>query len=244
MEERQDEEVMKPPRLLSGTVGAELGSYTNCAGRWGPFFDSSSGISFDILVEPFILKDSDGFNGHTIASANRVYVNTLLHTFDTDSRRRLVAAMLLVSTVIVFGMLAPIPSFGRLTVAIGDLMHAPLFGSMTLLTLLLLDHAHPRQRAGIILLRMIVVITLVFGFGLLMEFNQLMVGRHAALHDVVANGLGIVAASLWYGARTLVRQRDHHRPIAGVMLAGAGLLLIIASWQPMMLLARAFERFI
>lgn len=172
-------------------------------------------------------------------------MNTLDRKIDTASSRRLIAAMLVVSLTIVIGMLAPIPSFGRLTEAIGDLVHAPMFGSLTVLILLTLDLLRPLslQRRAAPLVRLGPVMIGVFAFGLLMELNQLMVGRHAALHDVIANSLGIIAAGLWYCSRMVVQRQPNLRMVSATMLVGAGTLLVIASWQPMMLLASAFERF-
>lgn len=100
------------------------------------------------------------------------------------------------------GLLVPLPLEGRLGSAIGDLAHAPLFGGMSIAILLIwqrmrpLEANSPRWPRRQWFFRIAQVGLFVFTGGILVEFAQMLTGRKAALHDVIANGLGILAASM------------------------------------------------
>jgi hypothetical protein len=137
-------------------------------------------------------------------------------------------------TIAVVGLLAPIPFVGRAAQAIGDLAHAPLFAGLTLGILYLLDRLRPIGELGrSAAIRLAFVFAGFFTFGIAIELLQRRFGRTAALHDVMANGIGILAATLWYGSRNLQRFRPDLRTLPRVLLASAGFVLAIAWWSPL-----------
>lgn len=127
--------------------------------------------------------------------------------------------------LIVFLLLVPIPLKSRTAIAIGDLAHAPLFGMIALGILLLL-----RLRFGDLLpigtVFFVVFSVLLFGVGI--EIAQSMSGRMAAVHDAVANGLGIIAAVVSYYA--IAMRRTAPWTSGTLALVAVGILAI--AWRP------------
>ena len=96
-----------------------------------------------------------------------------------------------------FLMLVPLPFEGRLEATLVDLGHAPMFGGITLAVLWLWQRFRPLSRFGRDWIgRLALVALCVFAFGIAIEIAQSLTGRKAAMHDVVANGLGIAAMTL------------------------------------------------
>ncbi|WP_283433350.1 hypothetical protein [Neorhodopirellula lusitana] len=96
-----------------------------------------------------------------------------------------------------FMLLVPLPLKSRIGSAIGDLAHAPMFGGIFIAILLLWHRVSPLDQFGRAWLGRIALVTLcVFILGILVELAQTLTGRKAASHDVVANGLGILAAGM------------------------------------------------
>lgn len=104
-------------------------------------------------------------------------------------------------SVALVGLLVPMPVSGRMAGSIGNMAHAPLFAGLTMLTLVLLQTMRP-QRFGSStwIKRLLLVAATLFVAGILVEMLQGMIGRSASVHDAIANGLGILAASAWFVA--------------------------------------------
>ena len=136
--------------------------------------------------------------------------------------------------LVVAGLLTPIPFIGRIGTALGDLAHAPLFGGIALGIFCLLDRFRPLPGPGVSLaVRSMLVLVGLFAFGVAIELTQQFFGRSAAVHDAVANGLGILAATFWVWARSFPPDRWWSPRI---LLSSAGFLLAIAWWNPLMIL--------
>lgn len=152
-------------------------------------------------------------------------------------RRRgivLVAIGLLVAAVV--SLLIPLPFTGRIAVSIGNLAHAPLFGSLTLVALSLLQQVRPLKNLPSLWVRCGIVALSLFTFGIAMEVLQKYSGRSAAWHDVMANGMGILAAACLFFAWQLPRMRPAVRWLPRALLTAAGVCLGIASWTPLAML--------
>lgn len=155
-------------------------------------------------------------------------------TSGRSGNRGIVMVTGLVFLLAVIGLVMPVPFQGRVAVATGDLAHAPLFGGIALILLWLLERFRPvaalpfREWVG----RSVLVFLILFAFGAGMELVQNVMGRHAAFHDAVANGLGILAAILCFWAWQLSRRKTKSRWIPRSMFLAAGFLLAIAWWTP------------
>ncbi len=133
-------------------------------------------------------------------------------------------AFVVLSGCIIASLVVPIPIHGRASEAIGDLFHAPLFGSIAAVVLLLLRRRFDRQ---IPVQTVITAVSLVFTFGVLIELVQSVSGRSPNLHDVVSNTLGILTAVLVYYAYSLHRST----PKLSMLLVLAGIGLIWVAWR-------------
>jgi hypothetical protein len=150
------------------------------------------------------------------------------------SQRGLAAIAIATMTVAVVGLLAPIPMVGRAAYAIGDLAHAPLFAGLTLGILYLLDRLRPVGKLGIsAAIRLALVFAGFFAFGIAIELLQARTGRNAALHDVMGNGSGILAATLWYWSRNLQKYQPDQHLLRRLLLASAGVVIAVAWWSPL-----------
>ncbi len=131
----------------------------------------------------------------------------------TGQRYRVVMSIGAVLMVAVVGLLIPIPITSHWTYAIGDLSHAPFFGLVALIVHRLLDRYRPLPADSLSqrVMRTVMVSVGLFLFGAVMERAQTMMGRQAAVHDAVANGLGIMAAACWYWAMHIKRCQPHAR---------------------------------
>ncbi len=139
--------------------------------------------------------------------------------------------MLVVACLILFGLLVPISQNGRVYTAAGDLVHAPLFGSIAFA---LLQFAGRRNRKLLPLHVALTVALLVAGFGVLIEFAQAYFGRTTSVNDAIANGLGVAAALLYYYAVALhVSARR-----TSILLLLSSALVLVAAWRaPMAVIA-------
>ena len=141
-------------------------------------------------------------------------------------------AAVVVAAAIV-ALLVPIPFRGRLAVATGDFVHAPLFCGITLVLLFVLERIRPlRDRWRMLALRSFAILVCLFLFGVGMELAQLRFGRSAAIHDAVANGLGINIGVLIYWSTVLRRFQPERKWWRRMLLAAVGFLLAIAWWRP------------
>lgn len=130
-------------------------------------------------------------------------------------------------------LLIPVPLRGRIADAVSDLAHAPLFGGVTVSILLLWYRVRPLNGFGRDWLGRIALVALcVFIVGILVEMLQTLTGRTAALHDVVANGIGILAAaSLCIGLLNHLH-RPRHRALTVAMIALTVVLACVAMITP------------
>lgn len=122
-------------------------------------------------------------------------------------QKRIAIGLLLTFAFVLIALLCPIPFMGRSASALGDLVHAPLFGSLALAWLWLWQRTRPlegeqtpaRSHQGRRLVgRGAVVWIVLSSFGAIMEYIQSGMGRSMSLHDAVANSLGIAAAIALY----------------------------------------------
>lgn len=144
--------------------------------------------------------------------------------------------------VVILSLLFPVPFHGRAATAVGDLVHAPLFASLTLGCLWVLQRLKPLQADSAddsnvpitqLLRRGLAVWFAVSLFGALMEVAQAGFGRSMSRHDAIANAIGSAAAVLLY----LSTQRRGHRRFeyTCVLLAVA---MVLAVWlRPIRLLS-------
>lgn len=143
---------------------------------------------------------------------------------------------------VLFAMFVPIPFKGRVAVAVGDLVHAPLFGTATFCFLLILQRLKPLKFSSQLVRRTVVVaaVLIVFGFG--MEVAQRQMGRTPSIHDAIANALGITAASLCFLSLMSWRSGNRRRWIhVSVLIVAVGLL--ITAWlRPMRMLNDYVQR--
>ncbi|MCC9655729.1 antibiotic resistance protein VanZ [Rhodopirellula halodulae] len=123
------------------------------------------------------------------------------------------------------GLFVPMPFHGRMPGAIGDMAHAPLFAGLTLLTLVLLQTLRPLVTGSFPWRRRILLtVVSLFALGVLVEMVQGMIGRSAAVHDAISNGLGIIAAAAWFIAGGLESSKARRA------LQLLGVLLLTSSW--------------
>ncbi len=156
---------------------------------------------------------------------------------DAIDRRRSNTRVILITFVLLalagVALFGPVPLKGRLSSATGDLVHAPLFGSVTIGVLWLLQYFRPLQPLGTsFLARVAVIAATLFATGFATEFGQRFVGRSAAIHDAIANGLGILAATLCYFAWHYKQAHPQRRAVSVALLAAAGISIGMASWAP------------
>ncbi len=138
-----------------------------------------------------------------------------------------------VVALVIAGLLVPVPFISRVAVAVGDLMHAPLFGCLTLGGMHLLEYLRPLRSVGkSLMIRSIWVAMCLVTFGILIEWMQSYSGRSLAVHDAIANGLGVLAALFWYWSRSMTRLAVDRRWLPRVLLIAVGIVLSIAWWRP------------
>ena len=142
-----------------------------------------------------------------------------------NSGLRTAIALLLLSCCIIASLVVPIPMQGRVSSAVGDLAHAPLFGSITFVVLLLLRRRFNRRIPfGIVIAVALSVCT----FGVLIELVQSVSGRSPNVRDAVANTLGIITAVVFYYAYSL-RQST---PWTSLCLLLFACVILATAWRP------------
>ncbi|MDM4017147.1 hypothetical protein [Roseiconus lacunae] len=116
--------------------------------------------------------------------------------------------------LVVLALLIPIPFTGRSASALGDLVHAPLFGSLALVWIAVWQRLWPTTTAqhwrplGNLAWRSVTVWVCLSGFGVAMEFAQDVMGRSMSLHDAISNSLGAAAALVAYTGWCCFRQQQ------------------------------------
>ncbi len=139
-------------------------------------------------------------------------------------------------------LLVPVPFTGRAATAIGDLVHAPLFGTLALATLIVWDRIHPIRVIGVgdspwrrLMIRGLLIWITWSAFGVLIELIQSETGRSASRHDAIANALGIATAVSGYAAFQFFK--DGRRRSGALFALAAVMIFIPAWWRPVTLLA-------
>jgi hypothetical protein len=140
----------------------------------------------------------------------------------------------------VAALLVPTPIHSRGIAAAGDLVHAPLFGGLTLGVLAVSNRLWPLQRVTIAMARRcLIVAVLVFVFGVLIEVAQSILGRQGNMPDAINNGLGITSATLLYWGWQLQRSRLPSPNVARAFFMTAGIVVAIGWWNPIMVMLDA-----
>ena len=133
--------------------------------------------------------------------------------------------------IVIVLLLVPIPFKGRWAIALGDMVHTPLFGGVTLAILGLLQRSgQPSENSGKRLwVRCLCVGIAVFCFGASMELVQHISGRTGTLHDATANALGIIAAICVFLAWVQPKHWPARTKLRSVLI-GAALCAVAAGW--------------
>lgn len=145
----------------------------------------------------------------------------------SESPARLVIRVWIVAAVLAaIGLFGPMPYYGRVSSAVGDLCHTPLFATLTWMLLWSWTRIHPYRRdAGrqrgvtiggvamrvgamrVVAMRVAVAVAVIFGISIAAEVIQEFVGRTASWKDVRANGWGVLAGCLLHVASVCRRPR-------------------------------------
>ncbi|MGB7344365.1 MAG: hypothetical protein WBD20_09145 [Pirellulaceae bacterium] len=134
-------------------------------------------------------------------------------------------------------LLMPVPAGGRFYSSLGDLCHTPLFICLTIGGLVLWEKAGPvganRRRLS---RRCFVVAVALFCFGVGMELMQHFAGRTAAVHDAIANGLGVIIGVCVFTIWNRQFLWPENQSIKNWLLAIAIAALVMAWWSPIEML--------
>lgn len=159
-----------------------------------------------------------------------------------DSPRRIAVGVALVVVAVMGALLVPVPFSGRSATALGDLVHAPLFGSLAVAWLWIWERLRPvpiqtaDQPTGRLMqqfaIRGLVVWLCLSSFGVAMEFLQSRTGRSGSPHDAIANALGVAAAFFAYLAWRFQEQKSR----TFVFGLAAALIILVAWWRPVAIL--------
>ncbi|MEM6471493.1 MAG: hypothetical protein AAF802_18165 [Planctomycetota bacterium] len=165
--------------------------------------------------------------------------------------KRLIIGVFVVISGVVTALIAPMPYHGRAATAVGDLAHAPLFGSLALAWLWTWGRIKPvgiqatgtastegsSPQVGMpaplihqgrrLLFRGLCVWFVLSSFGVCMEFIQSGVGRSMSRHDAIANSLGIAAAIAAYLAAWFFL---HRRRRTAMLFFAMALTILISAW--------------
>ena len=162
----------------------------------------------------------DAVDAHRDDGGPRGSIRGVPHDVALENRRLVPWVCVIVLAIVLTGLLIPMPFHGRLSSALGDLCHFPVFfvvtttalwGWQRLLPYASMSPRHIWNRRIAIVERMwvrvcvAVVIATVFGVG--MEYLQSHFSRSASWHDARANFLGCLCAGIVHASRWLWRFR-------------------------------------
>ena len=141
----------------------------------------------------------------------------------------LIAALL---AVVLFGLLVPLPFHGRVSVAVGDLFHTPLFLVISVVVLFVVQRLWSLEFLDRkLLLRCLLVGIVIAVFGASTEILQTRFGRSGSIGDAIANCWGILAGIAlhlsWLASRT---QSDRIR--FSRILFGFAVMFWLVGWRP------------
>ena len=146
---------------------------------------------------------------------------------------------------IAVALLVPIPVGGRVAPAIGDMVHAPLFGFVTLASFLFLQRVRPLTATDSlkpIITRILVCGAGAFAFGLTSELAQSISGRSAALHDAFANSTGIFAVACFLITFTMAKQGELSRLATMIIVSMTLVPVAMSWWSPLATLVDVYRR--
>jgi VanZ family protein len=176
--------------------------------------------------------------------------------------RRAPRIAIAVVVLLLAGLLAPVPQSGREIEALFDLLHAPIFAILAALFWELRHNWLPQNRIG----RAVVIWWGVSLLGLAVEYAQGLTGRHPSWDDAIANAWGAAAGLLWSGwyrphappstahpcptntsVNDAANQHKQAQQSIGTIRrlavwAGVFVLLVVAGWQPLVVLTDAFRQ--
>ena len=136
-----------------------------------------------------------------------------------------------------FLLLVPMPFTGRAWAATGDLVHAPLFGCLSLAAMWGLERLRPvRDNFFRLTVRGIVLVVMISSLGTMIEILQRYMGRSSSLHDAVSNALGSAAACLVYIGWRWQRSRPNKKLRSQLYFLASGCLLALSWYAPVMVL--------
>ena len=121
-------------------------------------------------------------------------------------RRRATGVLLAMIAIVIVGLLSPLPVYGRVSAAIGNLFHCPMFMAVTWLVLWCLNQWQPyldippSRRTRTMIVRMASVAAIVIVSSIVMEGIQELGTRRASWHDVYANTLGVAGGCFIHAA--------------------------------------------
>ncbi|MGV3486841.1 MAG: hypothetical protein ACO1RT_20670 [Planctomycetaceae bacterium] len=108
-----------------------------------------------------------------------------------QASKRLVVVAVVVFSITLVGLLAPMPFQSRAGERFADFLHLPAFAVLTIIALALSD----RFVSSSLITRLLTTLFVVFASDCI-ELLQARMGRTASLHDVIANSSGAAAALL------------------------------------------------
>jgi hypothetical protein len=145
--------------------------------------------------------------------------------------------VLVVLTLVVTGLLMPVPIRGPQASPLADLAHAPIFATLALVILMTIPLKPADEPAGLKLeMRMLLaetwrsVLLVTFAlslFGIGMEYVQRHFGRRGSWSDVLLNTLGLAAGiCLFWACVSARRERSWRRSL---VLGAAGCCFLVAA---------------
>jgi hypothetical protein len=150
-----------------------------------------------------------------------------------DAKARVCRVLAMVVSIAVIGLLMPIPIAGRAAAAVGNLFHAPMFGSLVVIGLWAWNQFksipvgtfhYKRQIIG----RAFVMVLMMSVCGVLMEAMQALTSRSSSIHDALANLSGATAgAAIYVGYEFRSRSNGIRRYLVWSI---AGLIASLCLW--------------
>ncbi|TWU54461.1 VanZ like family protein [Rubripirellula tenax] len=156
----------------------------------------------------------------------------------------LILIAVLAAVAVITSLLMPMPFYGRTSSAIGDMVHAPLFGCLAIGSIHLLSRWLARFHMLPSAVGIAVIALLLFAFGVAMEYAQSFASRSPSLHDALSNGLGILAGCCLYIAYRRRKLNPADRIVPRFLWGAAGFLIALVWWGPVGTLrdVRALEK--
>jgi VanZ family protein len=124
-----------------------------------------------------------------------------------------VIALALIAILLAAVVFAPVPGDTRWIRTLHNSAHAPIFGCVSLLVLLI-TRSHPRLQAQGLLAQYILALAAAFALGVLTELLQIPAGRDASFEDALHDTIGALAVlGLFAAIDTRIRGLPRNVPI-------------------------------